>query len=367
MFAAPEQARDCDPLLPKRHGYTAANHGDVVPAVSIECLEAGANQRAITLAAMHEVESTAGFIEQTIRGLGERFSALAEQATRQSAEATSLLMKADRIETGTETISMSEVTALLRETLSQVMESMLGLSRNAMSMTTGLNAVSRSVLHISGLTSSLQSINQQTRMLALNATIEAARAGEAGAGFSVVADEVRKLSTRTEALSQSMRHEVAAIGTVVRDGLATLGEVARVDMNSNTQRRVRLEGLLSAMQQRREQIDAVIRDSADGSREIASEISQIVAAFQFQDRSRQRLLLVNHMLREADRLLADTLEAAQPGSSTEPDRDWLQRVASSFTMGEVRERFNACLGLAMSAPHSKDPEPTHSEGDLELF
>jgi methyl-accepting chemotaxis protein len=316
---------------------------------------------------MNEVESTAGFIEQTIRDLGERFSTLAEQATRQSAEATSLLIKADRIETDTETISMSEVTALLRETLSQVMESMLGLSRNAMSMTGGLNAVSRSIGHISGLTRSLQSINQQTRMLALNATIEAARAGDAGAGFSVVAEEVRKLSTRTEALSQSMRHEVAAIGTVVRDGLATIAEVARVDMNGNMQTRMRLDGLLTAMLQRREEIDAVIRDSANGSKEIATEISRIVAAFQFQDRSRQRFMLVNHMLREADRLLAATLETAQPGSSTQPDRDWLQRVANGFTMGEVRERFSACLGLAMPVSPRKDPAPAHAEGDLELF
>jgi len=316
---------------------------------------------------MNEVESTAGFIEQTIRDLGERFSTLAEQATRQSAEATSLLIKADRIETDSETISMSEVTALLRETLSQVMESMLGLSRNAMSMTGGLNAVSRSIGHISGLTRSLQSINQQTRMLALNATIEAARAGDAGAGFSVVAEEVRKLSTRTETLSQSMRHEVAAIGTVVRDGLATIAEVARVDMNGNMQTRMRLDGLLTAMLQRREEIDAVIRDSANGSKEIATEISRIVAAFQFQDRSRQRFMLVNHMLREADRLLAATLETAQPGSSTQPDRDWLQRVANGFTMGEVRERFSACLGLAMPVSPSKDPAPAHAEGDLELF
>ncbi len=332
-----------------------------------EYFMAGATQRAATSAAMHEVESTVDFMEQTIRDLGERFSALSQQATRQSAEAASLLIKADRIETDTETLSMSEVTSLLRETLTQVVDSMLELSKNAISMTDGLNAVSRSVMHISGLTSSLHGINQQTRMLALNATIEAARAGAAGAGFSVVADEVRKLSTRTETLSQSMRHEVAAIGAIVRDGLATIGEVARVDMNDHMQARTRLDALLTAMLHRREQMDGVIRQAAHGSGQIAAEISQIVAAFQFQDRTRQRLMLVNHMLREADQLLADALEAAQPGASTQPDQAWLQRVAGSFSMGEVRERFCACLGLAIPSSQGKVSAPSHAEGDLELF
>ncbi len=331
-------------------------------------LEAGSTQGAVVSAAMQELESTASFIETTIQGLGERFSVLSEQATRQSVEVTGLLMKSDRIEAGGEALTLAEVTGLLRETLSQVVDSMLGLSKNAMSITEGLNAVSHSVGHISTLTRSLHGINQQTRMLALNATIEAARAGAAGAGFAVVADEVRKLSTRTEELSQSMRTEVASIDSVVRRGLATIGDVARIDMGGHLQSRTRLESLLSAMLHRREQIDSVIREAAKGSGAIAGEISQIVAAFQFQDRSRQRLMLVNEMLRAAGRLLSDTQAVAQPGPAPAPDRDWLQRLSAGFSMGEVRERFRACLGLASpSSATSTHAAPQSADGELELL
>jgi methyl-accepting chemotaxis protein len=202
-------------------------------------------------------------------------------------------------------------------------------------------------------------------MLALNATIEAARAGAAGAGFAVVADEVRKLSTRTEELSQSMRVEVVAIESVVRSGLATIGDVARIDMGGHVETRARLDAMLTAMLHRRQQIDAVIRESAQGSGAIAGEISQIVAAFQFQDRSRQRLMLVNDMLRAADQLLSETQHAARPGGAPAPDRTWLQRLAASFSMGEVRERFRAFLGLGSG--HAAAEAPASAEGELELL
>jgi len=328
-------------------------------------LEAGSTQHAVVAAATQEVESTVAFIETTIQSLCARFSTLSEQATRQSAEVTRLLVKSDRIETGGEMLSLSEVTGLLRETLSQVVESMLGLSKNAMSITDGLNTVSHSVGQISNLTRTLQGINQQTRMLALNATIEAARAGAAGAGFAVVADEVRKLSSRTEALSQSMRAEVTAIDGVVRDGLATIDEVARIDIGGHVQTRARLDAMLTAMLDRRERIDSVIRESAQESDDIAGEISHIVAAFQFQDRSRQRLMLVNEMLLAADGLLAETQAAVRPGPVHAPDRDWLQRLAASFSMAEVRARFRACLGLA--ADNAAPAAPARAEGELEML
>jgi methyl-accepting chemotaxis protein len=342
--------------------------GDQALALLRRWYAAGSTERAALSAAAQEIDSTATFIEQAIRDLGGKFSALSEQATEQSIGVEALLTKADMIQAGSEKLSLGDVTALLRDTLEQVMDGISGLSRNALSMTDGLQAVSRSVEHINGLTSNLHVINQQTRMLALNATIEAARAGAAGAGFAVVADEVKQLSLRTEALSLAMRAEVVGIGNVVRAGLATLREAGQVDVDAHARSRERLDAMLAGMLDRRQEIDAVIRNSAQGSGAIAAQISQIVAGFQFQDRSRQRLMLVKEMLAAVDGLLASQpAEAVDLGAPTAPDRDWLQQLADGFTMAEVRERFRAFLGLPNDPHASPAVSSGKAEGELDLF
>ncbi len=327
---------------------------------------AGSTERAVLSAATQEIHATAGFVEHAVRDLGDRFSALSAKATAQAQGVEALLATAAMIKAGGETLSLSDVTGLLRDTLTQVMDGMAGLSKTALSMTDGLQAVARSVEHVNSLTANLNAINQQTRMLALNATIEAARAGEAGAGFAVVAGEVKQLSRRTEELSGAMRTEVAGIATVVRASLATITGAGQVDIDAHRQTRARLETMLAGILDRRADIDAVIRSSAQASGEIADEISHIVAGFQFQDRSRQRLMLVAEMLAAVDGLVAEQqAQTALPGPPPAPDRDWLRSLAATFTMAEIRERFCAALGLAPA--DRPGAMPAQAEGELELF
>jgi methyl-accepting chemotaxis protein len=331
-------------------------------------MQAASTESAVLGVARDEIDSTLEFVDQTVSELSQRFIALATEADEQTARVETFLQNTDSITTERETISLNDLTALLSETLERAVQGMVGLSQNAVSMTEGLQAVSDSVARIRDFNADLQRINQQTRMLALNATIEAARAGAAGQGFAVVANEVRQLSARTEKLSQAMSGEVGNIGGVVRSGLKTIASVAQVDMSGHMAMRERLQDLLMAMLRRRGENDAAMREWARGSSSIATEISHIVAAFQFQDRSRQRLTHVADMLVALEGLLAE-LEAEETRTDNtpkpEPDRNWLQRLAEKFTMAEVRNRFCAALGLQDRTAAAREAES--AGGELELL
>ncbi len=336
--------------------------------------ETASTQRAVLTAATAEVECTIAFIEQAIVALADRFVALTRQATAQARQVDDMLRSADLLVTPTETVSMTDLTDLMRTTLGQVVERIADMSNSAHAMTGALRDVSASVGRIDKFTADLNRINQQTRMLSLNATIEAARAGEAGRGFAVVADEVRQLSAQTAQLATSMQAEIGAIGASVRQGRAMVDQVAGIDISQNQATRARLEQLLTALLGRRAEIDAVIRASSQGSSDIAREISSIVGGFQFQDRSKQRLEHVVGMLGAGLSLLRQ----AEDGMPAPPDTEWLRNLAAGFTMQEVRDRFHAALGwqrdpATAAAPGHYAPQtvppgaPQAASGELEMF
>jgi methyl-accepting chemotaxis protein len=324
--------------------------------------EAGSTGCVALGAAASQINHTAGFVEQTMLGLGHRFGALAQQATAQSSRVEKLLRGSERIVAGTESIGIAELVDLLQSTLGRVIDRVHDMSDHARSMDSGLNDVSDGVGRMTRFTADLHRINQQTRMLALNATIEAARAGDAGRGFAVVANEVRQLSAQTDKLSNAMREEIGGIVATVAIGRTTIRQVANVDLSEDLATQSRLKVLLAAMLRRGADIEASMHESARGSADIAGQISAIVADFQFQDRSKQQLLLVAETLQAVVALMQHT--NAQSKAAVPPaDASWLRRLTAGFTMSEVRDRFLSFLGL--------DPPPPLTEaadaGEMELL
>ncbi len=98
--------------------------------------------------------------------------------------------------------------------VARTVHSIEALTRNVLSTSEQVRALSSRAQDISTVVEVIRSIAEQTNLLALNAAIEAARAGEQGRGFAVVADEVRALAHRTQ---QSTREIEQMIGAIQED------------------------------------------------------------------------------------------------------------------------------------------------------
>jgi methyl-accepting chemotaxis protein len=159
-----------------------------------------------------------------------------------------------------------------------------------------INALTKAADQIGDIVSVINDMAAQTNLLALNATIEAARAGEAGRGFSVVANEVKNLATQTARSTEQIGTKVAEIQYTTSEVVASLGSVAEaIDQLSNVSQSVSvaIEQQLAAAKSfsaGTRETDAAVSDVAgriagiatmvSRSREVAEEVSAVVAAMQ---------------------------------------------------------------------------------------
>lgn len=133
-------------------------------------------------------------------------------------------------------------------------------------ITTASKQISQIVEVIDGLTA-------RTNLLALNATIEAARAGEAGLGFSVVAMEVRVLARQCSNAADKIKALIAASTAEVENGVALVGET-RVALS-------KIAGMIS-------EVDTLVQDISDASRDQANGLAEISVAVGEMDDVTQR-------------------------------------------------------------------------------
>jgi methyl-accepting chemotaxis protein len=133
----------------------------------------------------------------------------------------------------------------------------------------GIAAAAGKIGQIVGL---IDEIAFQTNLLALNAGVEAARAGEAGRGFAVVATEVRALALRAAQAAKDIRGLIATSDVEVDRG---------VDLVTRTG-----EALKRIVAQVAE-LNVIVGDIANGSKEQASGLSEINSAINQMDQITQ--------------------------------------------------------------------------------
>jgi methyl-accepting chemotaxis protein len=115
-----------------------------------------------------------------------------------------------------------------------------------------MGRITESSSKISNIIGLIDDIAFQTNLLALNASVEAARAGDAGKGFAVVAVEVRRLAQSAAAASTDVKVLIEKSAQEVGSGTKLVAEAAS-----------KLDAMLEAVRENREQLESIARDSRD--------------------------------------------------------------------------------------------------------
>jgi methyl-accepting chemotaxis protein len=138
---------------------------------------------------------------------------------------------------------------------------------------TAMDGIEESSSQINQIIGVIDEIAFQTNLLALNAGVEAARAGEAGRGFAVVAQEVRALAQRSADAAKEIKVLIANSSAQVDRGVKLVGETGRA---------------LTSIAGKVSEIDTLIREIAQSSREQATGLGEVNVAVNQMDQVTQQ-------------------------------------------------------------------------------
>lgn len=140
-------------------------------------------------------------------------------------------------------------------------------------VTQKMRVINETANRMSDIINLIDSIAFQTNILALNAAVEAARAGEHGRGFAVVAGEVRQLAQKSASSASEIR-------SLIEDSTGQTQEGMLLVEKANA--------LINGMVSNVEEMDVILREIGQASREQTDGISQINSAIGLIDATTQQ-------------------------------------------------------------------------------
>lgn len=325
-------------------------------------------QRRALSAWTEELDVVDSHVERSIDELSSSFRVMAETALAQSRQADALVAACQTLNLGDREVSMAEAAQIIDDYLTGMVNRIVQISTQGISIVFALDDVVRDLESIEELIADVDEINKQTNLLAINAMIEAARAGKAGQGFSIVAHEVRNLSKSVKQLADRMNSQVDVVATGIRKGHERLHEIAKIDMTDNVVMKDRLCDMMNELMRNNEAFSTTLSESGLLSRTFADKISNLVTTMQVQEPTSQRLEHIKATFAAMDLALeamhAETQDAGL-GRQQRPrvDEAWLRQVIADRIHGELGERFVKSVLMDGQSTEIENPNASGDDND----
>jgi len=253
-------------------------------------------------AAISALDETMGGVASVIQSVGagaDEISRAADDLSRRTEQqAASLEETAAALDEITSTVNRSAEGA--KQAAGAASEARVDAAKSGEIVSgavTAMDEIETGSSQINQIIGVIDEIAFQTNLLALNAGVEAARAGEAGRGFAVVAQEVRALAQRSADAAKEIKVLIANSSAQVERGVKLVGETGRA-----------LSGIVSKVSQ----IDSLITEIAQSSREQATGLNEVnVAVNQMDQVTQQNAAMVEETTAASANLQTEAAELRQ--------------------------------------------------------
>lgn len=278
-----------------------------------------------------QIDTANDHTRTAVEDMMEEFSSLVKRL-----QATAALSRQQHTEQGNKSLFESS-----ESTLKMVIQSLLSTHESRRHLLEEVTVLTKYTEELRHMAADVAKVADQTNLLALNAAIEAARAGDAGRGFSVVADEVRKLSMLSGETANKMTSRVSMVNDAINKTLKLVEQSTEQDNATLQQAEKDLGQVMEQLSHMVTQLTNTNRQMESEAEGIGEEIASMLVALQFQDRTSQILLQVNHNLEELESVISEVKDNPASAQKALDCEHWLEKMEQQYAMGEQRRNHSS--------------------------
>lgn len=263
-----------------------------------------------------QIEQSRSQTEEAIVTMSSRFASLVGRLTN-ALDAATLANAELPDKNGNKSTLLDNVFFSSRENLTAVITSLGESLTNRKSSFKQLQVMADDTEMLKSMAEGVEKIASQTNLLALNAAIEAARAGEVGRGFAVVADEVRSLSVQSgetgRKISEAIKHFTTSVENTMEHATEAMEKDTLLEQEGSTTINSVLDSLGWMTKGMSESSEILKKES----KQIISEVNDIIMSLQFQDRTSQILLHAIDSLNKLPEVIEQQVQSVANGETAE--------------------------------------------------